>query len=197
MFMVLWHVCYDQSFLSKIKYWLHISHVISEKNYAKSLGMLFSFVKMRCHENSFGELTRCSETPRAEHFPGICPMSSGALLNGGLIHINDHIILWPCPTSHRVLYSYPALTAGNLSRVMLSSPQHPSMYYGYTPVLLQPSQLSGWLPIYIRVALLNLGQRNDYLSTSEANHDLLPIELLRTNTLQWKLCHSEEWPFHL
>ena len=123
-------------FLSKIKNWLHISHVISEKKYAKSLGMLFSSVKMICHENSFGELTRCSETPRSEHFPGICPMSSESLLNGGHIHINDHIMLWPCPTSHRVLYSYPALTAGNLSPVMLSSPQYPSMYYGYTPVLL-------------------------------------------------------------
>ena len=115
------HICISKltSIGSKIRYWLHTSHVISETNYPKSWWILFPF---------FGDtmgthlVSSYSETPRAEHFPGICPMSSDTLLNAGLIHINDHIMLWPCPTSHRVLYSYPALTAGNLSLVMLSSP---------------------------------------------------------------------------
>ena len=42
---------------------LHVPHIISNTNYTTRWGMKFPSEKFRYHENVFGELTKCSETP--------------------------------------------------------------------------------------------------------------------------------------
>ena len=38
-------------------------HLVSNKKYTVEWGMLYAPAKMRCHENAFGELVKCSKTP--------------------------------------------------------------------------------------------------------------------------------------